>query len=522
MTFIENFEATGLVGDDVKALRRRKMSPTPKETPSRSLRPRIKAKSPQKTLNFTVKKRSNAITSKAVNEDKCPMTCVRSPLKSPNAVAFRPVPDTAPCGRTKERQPALKSRQRLFASPSAEQDSEKSKETVELRAKRSLGMGLPDQLVGRDREITLLTESVDALMRDEAPGTFYLAGQPGTGKTATVRHSIRLLKKKHKFDYGFVNCMSIRTPADIYRLVLESLMGDDEKVEVARTRLAPADQLADTVRQRFSDSKRSTVLVLDEMDQLASRNHQVLYMAFGWAALKSSRLILIGIANSLDLTERLLPKLKLADPPRLIQFRPYSKDDVIAILRHRLFEADNLLDNAAVELCARKVSALTGDIRKALDICQMAIDKIQRRKDSNGGGGGESVPVAGFKDVLDTVKDVYGSVMTRASVTLPLQQKLLLASCLALYRTGVKSPTLVQLYRAYKKACDALHVPPVQDHEAASNCQLLEACGLLLVSKPTRKQSTSIATVQLLVDERSVMNALNDNTLFASVLSTVG
>lgn len=73
-----------------------------------------------------------------------------------------------------------------------------------------------------------------------------------------ISETIFQLKKKHEFDYGFVNCMSIRTPADIYRLVLDSLAGDDEKVETVRSRLSPVEQLAETVRQRFVGSERST------------------------------------------------------------------------------------------------------------------------------------------------------------------------------------------------------------------------------------------------------------------------
>ena len=36
---------------------------------------------------------------------------------------------------------------------------------------------------------------------------------------------------------------------------------------------------------------------------------QVLYQLFDWAAAPTSRLVLVGIANALDLTERFLPKL---------------------------------------------------------------------------------------------------------------------------------------------------------------------------------------------------------------------
>ena len=51
------------------------------------------------------------------------------------------------------------------------------------------------------------------------------------------------------------------------------------------------------------------LLILDEMDQLDSKNQEVLYMMFSWIGNTNSHLILIGIANSLNLTDRMLPRL---------------------------------------------------------------------------------------------------------------------------------------------------------------------------------------------------------------------
>jgi cell division control protein 6 len=82
--------------------------------------------------------------------------------------------------------------------------------------------------------------------------------------------------------------------------------------------------------------------VLDEIDQLETRHQDVLYMTFGWPSLTKSRVILVGIANSLDLTERLLPKLKLkaniSRQPMLFQFNPYTHQNVIDIVKHRMAE----------------------------------------------------------------------------------------------------------------------------------------------------------------------------------------
>ena len=51
--------------------------------------------------------------------------------------------------------------------------------------------------------------------------------------------------------------------------------------------------------------------MLDEVDQLESKNQDVLYTVFEWPALSASRLALVGIANTLDLTDRVLPRLQV-------------------------------------------------------------------------------------------------------------------------------------------------------------------------------------------------------------------
>jgi cell division control protein 6 len=49
--------------------------------------------------------------------------------------------------------------------------------------------------------------------------------------------------------------------------------------------------------------------MLDEIDQLLTRDQEVLYRIFEWPMLKQSKCCVIGIANALDLTQRFLPRL---------------------------------------------------------------------------------------------------------------------------------------------------------------------------------------------------------------------
>ena len=52
---------------------------------------------------------------------------------------------------------------------------------------------------------------------------------------------------------------------------------------------------------------------------------------------------------------------------------PKHKDGLTLTVIGYFFQVDdgnNILDTSAVQFCARKVSAMAGDMRKALDICR--------------------------------------------------------------------------------------------------------------------------------------------------------
>ena len=122
------------------------------------------------------------------------------------------------------------------------------------------------------------------------------------------------------------------------------------------------------------------MLILDEIDQIEKsiKSPADLYKIFEWPFLPSSKLILIGIANSLDFTERLLPRLELKPEckPKILNFTPYSKEDIIMIIKDRLKDIEEshnncvIIEDKALGLCATKIASTNGDIRKVLDICR--------------------------------------------------------------------------------------------------------------------------------------------------------
>lgn len=177
---------------------------------------------------------------------------------------------------------------------------------------------------------------------------------------------------------------------------MSHVVGGGEGTRAGGCRGVPSGAVADRVPRRL--------LVLDEMDQLGSRAQDVLYTIFEWPRLPGSRLVLIGehafpapinrgprapkpeppalltllctpgLANALDLTERLLARLHTPPlpAPHLLRFAPYGREQLTAILHGRLeqLQGGPVLEPSALQFCARKVSAVSGDARKALDVCR--------------------------------------------------------------------------------------------------------------------------------------------------------
>lgn len=113
---------------------------------------------------------------------------------------------------------------------------------------------------------------------------------------------------------------------------------------------------------------------MDELDLLVNRKQSVIYNFFNWPNRPNSNLIVIAIANTMDLPERTLSN-KISSRLGLtrINFQPYTYQQLGDIIRSRL-EGLKLFDNQAIEFCARKVGAVSGDARRALDICRRAAE----------------------------------------------------------------------------------------------------------------------------------------------------
>ncbi|KAK4236898.1 P-loop containing nucleoside triphosphate hydrolase protein [Achaetomium macrosporum] len=239
----------------------------------------------------------------------------------------------------------------------------------------------PGQLIGRDEERAQLQQFLERCKTPRPSGCLYVSGPPGTGKSAMVnRITEEAVSESGSIRKAYINCMSIKSSKDLYIALLEQLAGDADMSE---------SDIVEALQKLFLPKKTTDVflVVLDEIDHILTMDPDSLYRVFEWALRPTSRLTLVGIANALDLTDRFLPRLKSRNlKAELLPFLPYTAPQVKRIITERLKSlapkgapADFIpfFHPAAIELCSRKVSSQTGDLRRAFEICRRALDLVE-------------------------------------------------------------------------------------------------------------------------------------------------
>ncbi|PGH11300.1 hypothetical protein AJ80_07200 [Polytolypa hystricis UAMH7299] len=234
---------------------------------------------------------------------------------------------------------------------------------------------VPTSLPCRNHEFETVYNSLHAAITDGSGTCIYISGPPGTGKTATVRevigqlNSAVLAEEMDDFIFVEINGMKVTDPHQSYSLLWEALKGD---------RVSPSHAL-DLLEREFSHpSPRRVpcVVLMDELDQLVTKNQSVMYNFFNWPALRYSHLIVLAVANTMDLPERTLSN-KISSRLGLtrITFTGYKHQELMEIIGSRLANVPgNIVDPDAVQFASRKVAAVSGDARRALDICRRAVE----------------------------------------------------------------------------------------------------------------------------------------------------
>lgn len=269
----------------------------------------------------------------------------------------------------------------------------------------------------------------------------YISGVPGTGKTATVREIIGELRGLLKngnigpFEAIEVNGMTLADPNLLYSELYAAIVGNrgvssSRAQSLLEQRFASMDEIVSRGGSATNarEQGKCVIVVLDEMDVLVSRNGELLHKVLDWSAKRDSRLAIVGIANTMDLPERLLAKSKSRMGDNRLVYAPYTKVQLKEILEMRLRDDDIVYEDNALNFASTKIAALSGDVRRALQICSRAAS-IARSEETEG------KTVVKIEHISRASEDMTAGARFVAVAQRSLNERLVLIATLVLSRS---------------------------------------------------------------------------------------
>lgn len=406
------------------------------------------------------------------------------------------------------------------------------------------------------------------------PGkSIYISGPPGTGKSAMVSAFIESQKPFPEYLYLIhVNCMTLKEPKKLQKHLIDQWFESNKKKERKKTLVTEDDiiqsdsnhsrqlqlQKWESLRSLFFTSSNTYVLVLDEMDQLiqhgsniplfasTSSNHSnttcdqqpsFLYHLFELSQLPNSRLVLVGIANAMDLMHHWIPKFnaRQLNSPKQCHFAPFTIEQTMLMLKHRIrvsmSNAGKFHDPCikhhqgfhpvALELCSRKVASM-GDFRKALDLCRLTVERAEKDYFDNllSKNSEQFVPsnhakeneidnyndikpsslihLVGFQHVQQAISLIFGSPLMQTMADLNLHHQLVLISIYVISKHKKQESVFPLVLQKYNQLCQLKHIQlvPLTRSEFHDSLTLLEGKGLILMKRGSSMVSSSIVSMK--------------------------
>uniref|UniRef100_A0A182N1Y5 Origin recognition complex subunit 1 n=1 Tax=Anopheles dirus TaxID=7168 RepID=A0A182N1Y5_9DIPT len=331
----------------------------------------------------------------------------------------------------------------------------------------------PSGLPCREKEYEEIYSFLEGKIIDGCSGCMYVSGVPGTGKTATTTAVIRELKQLSeeeeipKFDFVDINGMRLTEPRQAYVHIYRQLTG----------KTLAWEQAYNLLNKRFTTKaprRITTVLLVDELDILCNKRQDVVYNILNWPTVPAAQLIVVTIANTMDLPERLLMgKISSRLGLTRLTFQPYNFRQLQEIVMARL-TGTSAFNSDAVQLVARKVAAVSGDARRALDICRRATELAD-----------ESTSTETATVVMSHVQEALEEMITSAKVKTirscsRMEQLFLQAVTAEVTRTGIEECNFLGVYAQFESLAAFAGISVPNPGRAMAICSRLGASRLLI------------------------------------------
>lgn len=355
-----------------------------------------------------------------------------------------------------------------------------------------------------------------------------------------------LHKRGVDFDFVEINGMRLSDPGQAYSILASTILPSTKIMSgpVALKRLEAHFKS----QQEKKTAGRPCVVLLDELDLLLKKKQSMLYHFFEWPHWHNSQLIVITIANTMDLPERFLSN-RISSRLGLTRynFKPYDFHSLANIIEHQLKDYVHLLGKDAIQLCARKVAAVSGDARRAVNFAKRAVDyfrsasqaELLRRttgKIVDTVAPGSELTAVNLRLMDLVLRDAFTSTPVHVISQLPHHQKFMLLSVILARKSmeetatlrgetriigsssgSAVSPSLDRVMERHFQLCRTHQLEPIPSlQDIYCILDALEASRLLRVTR--FREAGPEAAVQLLVHEEDVKKGLSDDQTFKKYL----
>lgn len=327
-----------------------------------------------------------------------------------------------------------------------------SRESVIIKDGKKLSFDyVPDKLIGREKQMEMLSLIFRSVIDDGRSETAYITGSVGTGKTSTVRRfcinmAAYAVKNNIGLDYVHINCRQNNTDAMVMAQCIRHF--DDKYPDKGYS----AEVMLRDFRSHILKTKKRFVIVLDEVNALIRSGdddliYQLSRMGEGIGQSISVSLILISQEYVLDRLD--VASLSTFKRANTVRFDKYTRKQLRDIVSARVDDAmvAGTVSEEAIDAIT-DMSADLGDARVAIDILDKAARLAEMRP--------KSIVTA---DDVASVSDMVSSVV---NVTrLESLGKNELFTLLAFARATRTKPyvTLADAEKTYAIVCEEYEVP---------------------------------------------------------------
>ncbi len=246
---------------------------------------------------------------------------------------------------------------------------------------------VPDELLHRDKELSVIADSIKPLIKRKAPDNLFIFGPSGCGKTTCVKYVMKqLLEHSSAVLPVYVNCWENPTQMAVYNRIIEEM-----RLPLPRRGLA-TDEIFDKILSYVKNYNKPILLILDEMDGL--RHDKLLYVV---SRANEEKLMfgIIGISNNKTLLSRLDSRVRSSLRFSEFEFSGYGPEELVSILRVR---AERALTPGSYD------SRLLEKVANSCDSARVAIERLWKAAKKAEKASRPKIMLQDVEDIIETFK----------------------------------------------------------------------------------------------------------------------